>query len=112
MHFVQRIAAQDALALETGARPSELLGLQWKDIDFDQGRVTIQRSLEYPDYSNEFRFRVDSLISLFISQRDHRIHFHRAPSRHITRKQPNGNQQYCDGTKRQRINRGHLIERI
>lgn len=45
-----------ALALETGARPSELLGLQWKDIDFDQGRVTIQRSLEYPDYSNEFRF--------------------------------------------------------
>lgn len=45
-----------ALALDTGARPSELLGLQWKDIDFEQGRITIQRTLEYPDYSNEFRF--------------------------------------------------------
>jgi integrase len=45
-----------ALALDTGSRPSELLALQWKDIDFEQGRITIQRSLEYPDYSNEFRF--------------------------------------------------------
>jgi integrase len=45
-----------SLALDTGARPSELLALQWKDIDFEQARVTIQRSLEYPDYSNEFRF--------------------------------------------------------
>ncbi len=45
-----------SLALDTGARPSELLGLQWKDIDFEQCRITIQRTLEYPDYSNEFRF--------------------------------------------------------
>ncbi|MEK6300505.1 MAG: tyrosine-type recombinase/integrase [Acidobacteriota bacterium] len=45
-----------AMALDTGARPSELLGLQWKDVDFEQGRITIQRSLEYPDYSNVFRF--------------------------------------------------------
>jgi integrase len=45
-----------ALALDTGARPSELLGLQWKDIDFEQGHISIQRSLEYPDYSNEFQF--------------------------------------------------------
>jgi integrase len=45
-----------ALALDTGARPSELLGLQWKDVDFEQGRIKIQRSLEYPDYSNEFQF--------------------------------------------------------
>jgi integrase len=45
-----------SLALDTGARPSELLGLQWKDVDFEQCRITIQRMLEYPDYSNEFRF--------------------------------------------------------
>lgn len=45
-----------ALALDTGARPSELLGLQWKDIDFAQGHISIQRALEYPDYSNEFQF--------------------------------------------------------
>jgi len=45
-----------SLALDTGARPSELLRLQWKDIDFEQCRITIQRTLEYPDYSNEFRF--------------------------------------------------------
>jgi integrase len=45
-----------ALALDTGARPSELLGLQWKDVDLDQGRIKIQRSLEYPDYSTEFQF--------------------------------------------------------
>jgi integrase len=45
-----------ALALDTGARPSELLALQWKDIDFEQGHISIQRSLEYPDYSNEFQF--------------------------------------------------------
>lgn len=45
-----------ALALDTGARPSEILALQWKDVDFEQGRVAIQRTLEYPDYSNEFKF--------------------------------------------------------
>lgn len=45
-----------SLAIDTGARPSELLGLQWKDIDFEQCRISIQRTLEYPDYSNEFRF--------------------------------------------------------
>lgn len=45
-----------ALALETGARPSELLALQWKDIDYQQGRISIQRSLEYPDYGRAFRF--------------------------------------------------------
>lgn len=45
-----------ALALDTGARPSEVLGLQWKDVDFEQGRVTIQRTLEYSGSANAFRF--------------------------------------------------------
>jgi integrase len=26
-------------------RPEEYLGLQWKDVDFKKGRVTIQRAL-------------------------------------------------------------------
>lgn len=33
------------LALITGMRPEEYLGLQWKDIDFDQGITTVQRTL-------------------------------------------------------------------
>lgn len=45
-----------SLGLDTGARPSELLALQWKDIDFEQGMVTIQRSLDYPEYEGEFQF--------------------------------------------------------
>lgn len=44
------------LALDTGARPSELLALQWKDVDFEQGRVTIQRTLEYVEGSGDFKF--------------------------------------------------------
>jgi len=34
-----------SLALITGMRPEEYFGLQWKDIDFDQGMVTVQRTL-------------------------------------------------------------------
>jgi len=33
------------LALATGMRPEEYLGLQWKDINFDLGLVTVQRTL-------------------------------------------------------------------
>lgn len=33
------------IALLTGMRPEEYLGLQWKDIDFEQGVVTVQRAL-------------------------------------------------------------------
>ena len=35
-----------ATALGTGARISELLALQWSDVDFMQGVITIRRSLE------------------------------------------------------------------
>jgi integrase len=45
-----------SLGLDTGARPSELLALQWKDIDFDQGTIKIQRTLDYPEYGAEFQF--------------------------------------------------------
>jgi integrase len=45
-----------SLGLDTGARPSELLALQWKDVDFEQGIVTIQRTLDYPEYGREFKF--------------------------------------------------------
>jgi integrase len=57
-----KVAKDDAhflyfsLAIDTGARPSELLALQWSDIDFEQHKVTIQRSLDYQDYGCEIRF--------------------------------------------------------
>jgi len=35
------------LAVIAGLRPSEYLGLQWKDVDFDKGVVTIQRTLTW-----------------------------------------------------------------
>jgi integrase len=35
-----------SLALATGARRGELLGLQWSDIDLDRGTVRIERSVE------------------------------------------------------------------
>jgi integrase len=35
------------LAASTGARRGELAGLQWGDIDFDRGHISIRRSLAY-----------------------------------------------------------------
>lgn len=34
-----------SLALSSGMRPEEYLGLKWKDIDFDKSRVTVNRAL-------------------------------------------------------------------
>lgn len=34
-----------SLAITTGMRPEEYLGLQWKDIDFKQGTAVVQRAL-------------------------------------------------------------------
>jgi len=34
-----------AIALATGMRPEEYLALQWKDVDFNKGIVTVQRAL-------------------------------------------------------------------
>jgi integrase len=36
-----------ALALSTGMRQGELLGLKWNDIDLDAGKLHIHRSLQY-----------------------------------------------------------------
>jgi len=36
------------LMLNTGLRPGEALGLKWTDIDFDKGRLHVQRSLSRP----------------------------------------------------------------
>jgi integrase len=38
------------LALATGLRPSEYLGLKWADIDLEQGVINVQRSLHWRSY--------------------------------------------------------------
>lgn len=40
-----RFYALFALAIETGLRPEEYLGLQWKDIDLDKGTLSVRRAL-------------------------------------------------------------------
>src|SRR5690242_10058445 len=35
------------VAIVAGLRPSEYLGLQWKDINFDTGVLTVQRTLTW-----------------------------------------------------------------
>lgn len=35
------------IAVIAGLRPSEYLGLQWKDVDFDSGLVTVRRTLSW-----------------------------------------------------------------
>jgi integrase len=40
-----RWSALFALALTTGMRPEEYLGLQWNDVDLEKGIVTVQRAL-------------------------------------------------------------------
>jgi integrase len=40
-----RLFALFALAVGSGMRQGELLGLQWPDIDFDKGTLSVQRSL-------------------------------------------------------------------
>lgn len=41
-----RIAPMVELALATGLRQGELLGLGWQDLDLDKGRVTVRRALQ------------------------------------------------------------------
>jgi integrase len=40
------LAAPSAVALASGARRGELLGLKWEDVDFERGTLSIRRSLE------------------------------------------------------------------
>lgn len=36
------------LAIYTGMRRGEILGLRWKDIDFDQAKISVQQTLYRP----------------------------------------------------------------
>jgi integrase len=42
-----RLFALYLVALDTGARPGELLALTWPDVDLDAGHLTITKSLEF-----------------------------------------------------------------
>jgi integrase len=44
------------LAVYTGMRPEEYLGLKWSDIDFEAGTVTIQRTLVWKRWKTEYYF--------------------------------------------------------
>jgi integrase len=41
-----RIAPMVEVALATGLRQGELLGLSWQDVDLDAGRITVRRALQ------------------------------------------------------------------
>lgn len=47
-----RWSALFVLALATGLRPSEYLGLKWADIDLEQGVINVQRSLHWISYKS------------------------------------------------------------
>ena len=51
-----RFALLFALALSTGMRPEEFLGLQWKDIDLERGIATVQRALVWRDKKQGWQF--------------------------------------------------------
>jgi integrase len=42
----ERIYAHVVLLLSTGIRRGELMGLQWGDVDFDRGKLRIERAIE------------------------------------------------------------------
>ena len=44
------------LALHSGMRPEEYLGLKWGDIDLQAGTVTVQRTLVWKRWKNESYF--------------------------------------------------------
>jgi integrase len=44
-HLAPHPRLMAVIAMNTGMRISEILGLQWKDIDFEQATLTIQRSV-------------------------------------------------------------------
>ena len=47
-----RWSALFVLALATGLRPSEYLGLKWADIDLEHGVINVQRSLHWTSYKS------------------------------------------------------------
>lgn len=49
-----RLYALYYLAIHTGMRKSELLGLRWKDVDWENGVLQVQRQLRYAKGQFEF----------------------------------------------------------
>lgn len=49
-----RLAAAWALALSTGLRKGELLGLRWQDVDLDTGRLAVNQTLISVGYKAQF----------------------------------------------------------
>jgi integrase len=54
-----RLAALFDLALTSGMRPEEYLGLKWTDIDWQAGTVTVQRALIWPRSGKHGNWRFD-----------------------------------------------------
>jgi integrase len=57
--FLKAAGASDfhalfALALTSGMRPSEYLGLKWEDVDFDRGNLTVKRTVRWKTGGWEF----------------------------------------------------------
>ena len=50
----ERLESLYLLAIATGIRQAEILGLSWKDIDFDKSQCTVRKTLQRID--GEFRF--------------------------------------------------------
>ena len=45
-----RLEALYVLAVTTVLRQGELLGLKWEDVDFDAGKISVQRTLSAAKY--------------------------------------------------------------
>ncbi len=45
------------IALWTGMRPEEYLGLQWKDVDFDEATITVQRAMLFNRKGGQWYFK-------------------------------------------------------
>jgi integrase len=48
-----RLAALFILAVSTGMRPGEILGLRWQDVDLSSGEIHIHRNLQHVDGKKE-----------------------------------------------------------
>ncbi|MCL6455098.1 MAG: site-specific integrase [Alicyclobacillus sp.] len=62
MHFLDEVRRRESrywpafvLAVMTGMRQSELLGLKWTDVDWEHAQVSVQRTLNYIDRQPVFR---------------------------------------------------------
>jgi integrase len=80
-----RWSALFVLALATGLRPSEYLGLKWSDIDLERGVINVQRSLHWRSYkagdwyfaepkTPRSRRRIPLPTSVLLSLVEHRRH--------------------------------------